>query len=73
MVGDFGLARSLEGVIYRQKKNICLPFMWMAIESLIERAFSTASDVVSRLRSIWGVYCIYDFHSGLTVLPFGKL
>ena len=46
-VGDFGLARVVDGICYRQKRSICMPFMWMSIESLLERTFSTSSDVVS--------------------------
>ena len=70
-VGDFGLARVVDGLYYKQKRSICLPFMWMSIESLVDRKFSTSSDVVSLvhwsyswscglLSCLWSAFCVFD-------------
>ena len=48
-MGDFGLAEDVYSVGYfRQdvKKNIKLPYKWMALESLTDSVFSEKTDVV---------------------------
>ena len=49
-VGDFGLAEDVYSVGYfRQdiKRNVKLPYKWMALESLSDSLFSEKTDVVS--------------------------
>ena len=43
-ITDFGLSRETED-IYVQKSKGRVPYKWMAIESIIAREFTTASDV----------------------------
>ena len=45
-VGDFGLARYVyTDRVYVTRKGGKLPLKWMALESLFDLTFSTASDV----------------------------
>ena len=49
-MGDFGLAEDVYSVGYfRQdiKRNVKLPYKWMALESLSDSLFSEKTDVVS--------------------------
>ena len=47
-VADFGLSRDVSSSdYYRIGHNIPLPIKWLAPEALIDRAFTTQSDVVS--------------------------
>ena len=45
-IGDFGLARFIyDDKVYVTKKGGKLPLKWMAIESIFDLTFTTASDV----------------------------
>ncbi|CAL1268200.1 unnamed protein product [Larinioides sclopetarius] len=45
-IADFGFARDVhESDYYRKTKNGLLPIKWMAIESLVDRLYTTQSDV----------------------------
>ncbi len=47
-VSDFGLTRDIyTGSYYRQTQECRLPVKWMALESLQDRVYTSASDVVS--------------------------
>ena len=54
-VADFGLLRELpkDNSIYIATSNTPCPIRWMAPESLLKRAFSTASDVWSFGVLLW--------------------
>ena len=55
-VADFGLTRDVYITdYYRIGHNIPLPVKWLAPESLIDRIFTTESDVVSTV--MMHVYC----------------
>ena len=64
-LNDFGLSRTLStSDYYRKVSNDKVPIKWMAPECVIDRKYSTASDVWS-----FGVFCWEVFENGKTPYP----
>ena len=68
-ITDFGLSRETDE-IYVQKRTGRVPLKWMAIESIIAREFTSASDVWSFGVVLWeigtlGKYIMYSFHHSI--------
>lgn len=59
-ITDFGMSRETEE-IYVQKTLGRVPFKWMAIESLVAREFTSASDVWSFGVVLWEISTIGGF------------
>ena len=53
-ITDFGMSRETEE-IYVQKSRGRVPFKWMAMESIIAREFTSASDVWSYGVVLWEI------------------
>lgn len=62
-ITDFGMSRETEE-IYVQKSKGRVPFKWMAIESIIAREFTSASDVWSFGVVLWEIGTIGECGCG---------
>ena len=59
-ITDFGLSRTTND-IYIQQSRGRVPFKWMAIESMMNQEFTTASDVWSYGVVLWEIVTIGKF------------
>ena len=71
-ITDFGLSRETDE-IYVQKRTGRVPLKWMAIESIIAREFTSASDVWSFGVVLWeigtlGIIIYYHYYTVLCVM-----
>ena len=53
-ITDFGLSRETKE-IYTQSSHVRVPFKWMAIESIVAREYTSASDVWSYGVVLWEI------------------
>ena len=61
-ISDFGMSRIVEADdVYVKNTRGCLPWKWMAIESIANREFTTASDVWSYGVVIWEIATLGKF------------
>ena len=55
-ISDFGMSRMIESDdVYVKRSRGRLPWKWMAIESLANREFSSASDIWSFAVTLWEI------------------
>lgn len=82
-VADFGLAQDIYiADYYRIGQSTPLPVKWLAPESLIDRMFTTQSDVVSNYNNDIYSYCCFtvviwsnmlgDIHTGTTTISHSR-
>ena len=60
-ITDFGLSRETDE-IYVQKRTGRVPLKWMAIESIIAREFTSASDVWSFGVVLWEIGTLGEYN-----------
>ena len=68
-ITDFGLSRETDE-IYVQKRTGRVPLKWMAIESIIAREFTSASDVWSFGVVLWEIGTLGEYSDILAINKF---